>query len=442
MQQTEDRANAAAERAFALSALRAQPGNVAILHRLGQICRSEGQHGEAIRWFTRALAIAAGDSVLWQERALVYLAMRRPAEAVIDLDEALRCAGAAASADIWHDRACALMDLGDPAAAEADCLRAVAIDAGHPKAWTLLALARLTQGRMGSAWEAYEWRRAAAGLVTPSEVLHLPLWDGKTALAGRHILLSAEQGLGDVLQFCRYAPLVAARGGRVLLHLPGPLTRLLRGIEGVAGFLEDGAVLSAEVALQSPLMSLPRAFTTTLATIPASVPYLHPPAGLADSWAARLAAVPRPRVGIAWSGNPAHPRDAERSLPLAALLAAIPPGWSIVSLQTQTRAEDAAILSADLRVHAFAAEIADFADTAALVQQTSLVISADTSVAHLAGALGHPLWLLLPYAADWRWLRDRADSPWYPAARLLRQRRAGDWSVPLDELRHRFAALG
>jgi hypothetical protein len=244
-------------------------------------------------------------------------------------------------------------------------------------------------------------------------------------LSGKTILLYAEQGVGDCLQFARYAPLVARRGARVLLAVHRELKALLSNLAD-AVFAEGEPLPPFD--LRCPLLSLPLAFGTTLATIPDNVPYVHADAEQVARWQTRLGPSGSLRVGLAWSGNPAHKNDYRRSLAfdcLAPVLAL--PDVQFVSLQKKVRPADAERLRRSPLID-LAAELNDFADTAAVVASLDLVIAVDTAVAHLAGAMGKPTWVLLPFSPDWRWLLDRDNSPWYPTARLFRQPRIGDWA--------------
>jgi hypothetical protein len=262
--------------------------------------------------------------------------------------------------------------------------------------------------------------------------LAVPQWKGED-IAGKTILLHAEQGFGDTIQFVRYAPMVAARGAHVVLEVQAPLRRLMSNLPGMDRVIKHGDLLP-KFDLHCSLMSLPLAFNTEVDTIPGDVPYLSAPssaiAEARERFPSREEGTGSLRVGIVWSGNPEHRGDAQRSIHLSALepLAGIP-GVTLISVQKGTPAAQIREVSEELRSQIVDADAAlnDFADTAALVSTLDLVISVDTAVAHLAGALGVPVWLIVPYLADWRWLENREDSPWYPTARLFRQPTPGDW---------------
>ena len=261
------------------------------------------------------------------------------------------------------------------------------------------------------------------------------LWTGQENLGGRRILIHAEQGLGDTLQFVRYLPLLRERGADVYLEVQPALKSLLLAQAGANGVHARGEA-PPEFDFQFPLLSLPRAFATDLDTIPASTPYLAAPAEKVAKWAQALPVGGRPQVGLTWSGSSGHTNDRNRSIPLAdfkQLFHGLP--GSFFSLQKEVRNEDAAVLTALPEVANLAPDLADFTDTAAIIANLDLVITVDTSIVHLAGAMGKPTWLLLPFVPDWRWLFERKDSPWYPSLRLFRQPAAGDWKSVLAVVR-------
>ena len=255
-----------------------------------------------------------------------------------------------------------------------------------------------------------------------------------TGIADKTILLHSEQGFGDTIQFCRYVPLVAARGARVILEVEEPLQGLLTGLAGTARVMAKGDLLP-DFDLQCPLLSLPLAFGTQLETIPSAGAYLRAPDQALLKWGARLPSKRRPRIGIAWAGNAKHIRDRERSIDLRSLLPLLDVDATFVSLQKEVRAADTATLKESADIIHFGHELEDFSDTAALISHLDLVISVDTAIAHLAGALGKPVWILLTHVPDWRWLLDRDDSPWYPTARLFRQSETREWDSVIMRVR-------
>ncbi len=326
----------------------------------------------------------------------------------------------------------ALYELGHFPESIAQHRAALAVQPDSPAFRYNLSVALLANGELDEGWDAYE---ARLDLDLPSILSHevrAPRWNGEP-LAGRTILLYGEQGLGDTLQFVRYAPLVAERGGRVLLGVPQPLVRLLTGLPDVAEVLPAGVPVPP-FDVHCPLLSLPRVFGTTLDSIPAAIPYLAADPALIAAWRGRIHRNGGRNVGLVWAGNPRPDQpwaavvDRRRSMPLArfAPLAGIP-GVRYVSLQKGPPAEQLADPPPGLSILDPMGAIEDFADTAALLAHIDLIVTVDTSVAHLAGALGKPVWMLSRHDACWRWLRDRDDSPWYPTMRIYRQQRPGDW---------------
>jgi tetratricopeptide (TPR) repeat protein len=314
------------------------------------------------------------------------------------------------------------------------------IDPHNAPAHWGLGFASLLLGDYERGWTEWEWR-AKVSHGSYDRHFAQPQWRGTEPVAGKTVLLHAEYGYGDTLQFCRYAADVASRGAQVLLQVQRGLGDVLSGLAADARVLEDGEPLPA-FDFHCPLMSLPLALGLHKSEISTpQTPYLRAAPGRVARWRERTDALgsTAPRIGIVCSGNPAHRRDQQRSIALGQFLGALPDGMRAVCLQPDLREADAAALEADGRVSFPGRELANFADTAALIATLDLVITVDTSTAHLAGALGKPVWILLPYAPDWRWLLQREDSPWYPSARLFRQDRADDWSGPLERVRE---ALG
>ena len=339
----------------------------------------------------------------------------------------------------WSNLGAALRDQGRLAEAELACRAALELAPRSAAAHYNLALVLLTAGRYREGWAEHEWRWRTGTMKARD--FPCPPWRGE-ALAGRRILLHAEQGLGDTLQFVRYVPVIAAMGAEVVLEVQAPLKRLLAGISGVAAIHARGETLPC-CDYHAPLMSLPHRLGTEIATIPAR-PYLPRPEPVPPEPA--RAAADGLRVGLVWAGDPrpgeprAHFADRRRSLPLAAFapFAAIP-GIRFVSLQKGAAAAETP--PPGLELEAALAAARDFADTAAVVMGLDLVISVDTSVAHLAAGLGKPVWLLSRYDQCWRWLAGREDSPWYPTLRLHRQAAPGEWQPLIGRMTAALAAL-
>jgi hypothetical protein len=286
-------------------------------------------------------------------------------------------------------------------------------------------------GDFARGWPEHEWRLRCPGTSPPS--FPRPAWDG-APLDGRAILLYAEHGLGDALQFIRYAPLVQERGGRVIVTCRRTLARLLATCRRVEQVVAEGEDLPA-FDVYALFMALPGLFQTNLANLPAEVPYLTADPAAVAAWRRALGPAEEYQIGIAWQGNPEFGRDHHRSFrldqfePLAEL-----EGVRLYSLQVGVGREQLGEAADRFPVTDLGGRLGDFMDTAAVVTNLDLVIAPDTAVAHLAGALGVPVWLALPFACDWRWLADRDDSPWYPTMRLFRQQRWGDWDDVFERM--------
>jgi hypothetical protein len=294
-------------------------------------------------------------------------------------------------------------------------------------------------GELRKGFRKYEWRWLDKTNGIARRSCPQPLWMGGSDVTGRTIMLYGEQGLGDAIQFVRYAPLVASRGATVLLEVPKALVPLMQGLEGVSRVFGNGEELPV-TDFHCPLLSLPLALGTTMETIPASIPYLSANRAAAARWHSKLTMASGKLVGLCWRGNPAHKGDLDRSIGLEEMSSLMKlPNVRFVSLQKDVNDDDVAKMKG-MGIMDISSELNDFADTAAVVSILDLVISVDTSVVHLAGALGKPVWVLLPYVPDWRWLLKREDSPWYPTARLFRQPKARDWKVVVEKIRRKLAA--
>jgi tetratricopeptide (TPR) repeat protein len=302
---------------------------------------------------------------------------------------------------------------------------ALAIKPDHVDAHVNEALVRLALGDYATGWKKYAWRLHTANFSKGRKRPAQPLWLGQWDIAGKTILLHGEQGLGDTIEFARYVPLVAQRGARIVLAVQRPLTALMGTLKGASVVRGQGEPVPPFDGF-CPLPSLPLVFNTTLETIPADVPYLAAPADRLAKWRPVMDALAGPRVGLMWTRGPS-PHD-RRSLPLHLLLPLLElRGIQFVALQKELPDAEAALFQST-GVPSFLGErLHDLADTAAIIAMLDLVITIDTSIAHVAGAMGKPTWVVLPFSADWRWLRHRSDSPWYPTARLFRQPAPGDW---------------
>ncbi|HTK36754.1 MAG TPA: tetratricopeptide repeat-containing glycosyltransferase family protein [Caulobacteraceae bacterium] len=399
--------------------------------RHGDLMLRLGRYETSLAAYDRALALDPRLARAWSNRGLALLGLGRTTEAVESFDGAL--ALDPGFVDALVNRGIALRELNRLDASLASLGAALQAAPDNPAAACNLGVSQLLAGALEPGFRGHEQRWRLEPNRSALRTFAAPLWQGGEDLAGRTLLLHAEQGFGDTIQFCRYAALAAARGARVVLEAPPALKALMRSLDGVAELVGAGEPLP-DFDLHCPLMSLPHAFGTTLETIPTRASYLAAPPERSAAWAGVVADSPRPKVGLAWFGKPTHHNDRNRSIRLEPLLEALPSGLELFSLQDRARPEDEAALAAYPRIRRFEDRLTDFADTAALASQMDLVVSVDTSTAHLAAALGRPTWVLLPFSPDWRWLLDREDSPWYPTVRLFRQPAPGDWDSVLARL--------
>ena len=318
--------------------------------------------------------------------------------------------------------------------------RAIELAPNMPEGHFHLSMALLAQGDMSAGWEEYEWRWKTRLMIRERRNFAQPQWRGEPA-EGRTLLIHAEQGFGDTLQFCRYAPLAAARGLRVIMEVPKPLVRLLRGLPGVDQVVGHGDALP-RFDLQSPMVSLPRAIGTTIETIPGAVPYLYADDSEVAYWRRRLAfmSTERPRIGLVWAGSPANhsPAMAARRSIAPELLA---PLFEFHGLQFFSLQKYGPAAPGNFPLIDFMEEMEDFADTAAMVANLDLIISVDTAVAHLAAAIGKPVWLMNRFDSCWRWLSGRRDSPWYPTLRIYEQPKPGDWDFVVNKIAGDLSSL-
>jgi tetratricopeptide (TPR) repeat protein len=389
------------------------------------------QHGAALESYDRAIALRADYAQAWCNRGIALGDLGRHADALASHDRAISLD--AAYADAWNNRGNTLGYLRQHPAAVHSYDRAIALQPDDASAHLNRALCLLLIGDFEAGWAAHEWRWKNEAQQPFARNFAQPLWLGAESLQGKTILLHAEQGLGDTLQFCRYARQVSALGARVIMEVQPALVALLAGLEGVVQLVAHGSTLPA-FDCHCPLLSLPLAFGTDQANMPGNRAYLRVPAHKLAQWEQRLGPKVRTRVGLVWSGNAAHKNDGNRSLVLSELMAHLPQAFDYVSLQKEIRAVDRQTLEQHPQILRLDEEIQDFGDTAALCELVDVVISVDTSVAHLAGALGRPVWMALPLNPDWRWMLERSDSPWYGSVTLYRQHIAGQWGPVLDRM--------
>jgi len=417
-------------------ALRLRPGYPEAYDNMGNILFDQDRFPEAIDVIRKGIELKPSRATAHNNLAMALGAMGQ-------FDEAIRAAGMAVQLDPRYAEG--FNNLGNLLAEEgryapaSDALdRAIQLKPGLAEAHVNLSFIQLIHGDFERGWTEHEWREKGKLNYRPRQFAQ-PKWDGGE-LNGRTILLHAERGFGDTIQFARYAPLVAERGGRVVIRCPEKLRQLLEGLPGVAQLM--AGIDPGNFDCQCPMMSLPAVFRTRVETIPAPARYLQAPAQLAASWRSRIGNEAGLRVGLAWAGNPKHKRDRRRSISLEQLVPlSTATGVRFYSLQKGDSAKQAATPPHGMQLIDFSAELRNWADTAALIENLDLVISVDTAAAHLSAALGKPTWVLVPLVPDWRWMLNRDDSPWYPTMRLFRQTAPDDWNGPITQISRALAEL-
>lgn len=408
-------------------ALNLNDGDVATRTNRAVLLQQMGRRAESLAGYDRAVALDPLYVDAWFNRGTV-LYDNEDFEAALDSYEhavALK----PDFGDAYVNRGVTLQNMGQVYQGIESHKRAIRIDPSLPEAHYNLALALLTVGDYATGWREYEWRwQAVSGpIYREKRSFAQPLWIGNENITGKTIMLYGEQGLGDSLQFCRYVELVARLGARVILEVPSPLTTICATLPGVSQIIQYGGPLPS-FDYQCPLMSLPLAFSTTLETIPSASGYLRADADKVAVWRDRLGAATKPRIGLIWSGNRAPGTNHKRHFSLSSLLPHLSSDFDYYCLQKEVTAADHETLANTSWIFQFQDFLNDFSDTAALCDCMDLVISVDTSGAHMSCALGKKTWVLLANVADWRWLLEREDSPWYHKARLFRQVTPGGWN--------------
>lgn len=408
------------------------PGHVDGWVNLGNAWRSVAQDEAAAEAYRQALALMPGRADAHNNLASIALAAGRIDAALEHFDAAL--AREPGQVIFALGKASALKQQGRLDEALRCFDQAVAVAPQHVEAHTSRSLCLLLAGRLAEGFREYEWRWQAPDLADIRPDYRQPCWLGREDIRGKRLLVRWEQGFGDTIQFCRYVAQLNALGAQVILQLQAPLLPLMQGLRGQGVLLADHQP-PPDFDYYVPMLSLPLALGTTLASIPAVDRYISPNAERLAIWRERLGKQNGLRIGLAWSGRPQHKNDSQRSLLLAEFINALPDGAEYFVLQKDVRSIDVPVLSQKTSIRNPAADFSDFADTAAVCELMDLVISVDTSIAHLAGALGRPLFLILPFIPDWRWLLGHNETPWYPSARLFRQDERRDWLPVLQKIR-------
>ena len=370
----------------------------------------------------------------YSNRGIVLNKLQRFDEAMLSYNQAI--ALKPDYAESYANRASTLVDRKQFNEALVDCDYAIALDSNCAKSYWNKSWIKLSLGDYKLGWELYEWRWKSYQKEYVREFSQ-PLWLGDSSISGKMVLIYDEQGLGDVIQFCRYILMVKDLGARVIFEVPSSLVSLMSTLNDGVIIVEKGKTLPA-FDFQCPIMSLPLAFKTTIESIPVNLPYLF--SDPKKTWKKRLGIKTKKRIGLVCSGSTLNHNDIQRTISLHLFKPLLDLPFEFHLLQKEIRSDDKTFLSEHSQIQTHQENLIDFSDTAALIKEMDLVISVDTSVAHLAGALGCPVWILIAWKPDWRWLLDRTDSPWYPTATLFRQPEMGDWDGVIGNICQRLSS--
>jgi len=404
----------------------------------GNALQELGRFNEALQNYEQAIRLQPDYAEAHNNKGAVLEKLERFDEALQSYDEAIRLQPDYAEAHF--NKAIALQEFGRFDEAQQSYAQAIRLRPDYADAYLNMSILKLRMGDFEAGWKLYEWRWRGDAQKGLQRIYPQPLWLGEEPIAGKTIFVYAEQGLGDAIQMCRYLPMIEKLGARIIFETPASLIPLLSTLDCDCTLVERGQQ-PPPFDVYCPIMSLPLAFKTTLQSIPSEVPYLHADPHKRATWKQRLGEKGRLRAGLVWSGSTIHTNDRNRSVSLGVFNSLLELPVEFHSLQKEYREQDSILLGGLAKLKDHQQELADFADTAALISEMDLVISVDTSVAHLAGALGKEVWILLPFTADYRWLLDRMDSPWYPTATLFRQPARGDWVGVIDQVRERLEGM-
>ena len=404
----------------------------------GSVLKELKRLEEAIASYDAALVLDPIYVNAYANRGLALQELSRFEEALSSYDQVI--AIDANHADAYSYRGIVLKNLKRYDEALISYEQSISINPNYEDAYWNKSLQHILQGDYLEGWKLYEWRWTKEEFTSQIKNFPQPLWLGEPSLVDKTILIYPEQGLGDYIQFIRYAPLLEDLGAKVILEVPTPFMPVVSTLQGQFILIEKGKALP-DFDYHCPVMSLPHAFKTTVDTIPNQVPYFSVNQTKKQTWQARLGQKKQRRVGFVCSGNSGHKNDHNRSISLQSLQSLFDLPVEFHCLQKEIREDDAGFIQSQINIRTHSEFLHDFSDTAALIDAMNLVISVDTSVAHLAGALGKETWILLPYVPDYRWMLEREDSPWYPTATLFRQSVMGEWGSVIDDISHLLKSM-
>ena len=417
----------------------ADPSDLSVLKDRGSALLFAERESDALECFDRGLELKPDDMYFLFKKGTALAKLNRFDEALACFDRTLEVD--ASNVDALNGRGNALASLTRAAEAIASYNKAIELEPETAESHWNRSLTLLQVGNFAEGWAEYEWRWKTKNFTTKPRDFGKPLWLGDTSVEGKVVFIHAEQGFGDSIQFARYIPMVAALGAKVIVEVQAPLKRLFSTINGVSEIISFGEELPA-FDMHCPMLSLPLAFKTDLGTIPADVPYVSPDPGDIETFRELLPRSGKKLVGIAWAGRSTFGGDRSRSIGLQGIVPLMNmEGCHFIGIQKDLRDGDQELMATLPNLTWVGDKLSDFSSTAALMSVLDLVISSDTSVVHLAGALAKPTWVLLEHKPDWRWLLERNDSPWYPATRLFRQAALGDWESVVTSARDALHGL-
>ena len=409
------------------------PQQVEILTTLGIVLLQQGRSEAGLQQLKKSISINPNQPSALYNMAVELQKLNRLDEALACYNQTLKLNPQDINALI--NRGNTLKDLKQYKAAIASFESALALQQNIPSAHWNKSLTHILLGEYEQGWKEYEWGWQCGERGEPRKYTK-PTWLGQEPIAGKTLLINPEQGFGDLIQFSRYVPMLEKLGAKVILEAPASLVELMASLSPTVNVIKEGEALPT-FDVVCPVMSLPLALKTTTEAIPANIPYLSVSDAKKQFWQDKLGTKTKPRIGIVWSGSMTNEIDnnlcARRNIPLEQLKPLFELPLEFHVLQKDIRPEDQQILETLTQLHQHQAELKDFTDTAALIQEMDIVISVCTSVAHLSGALGHNTWVLLPYSADYRWMTNEKDSPWYPSVELFRSEKIGDWSEVVQQ---------
>ena len=413
------------------SALQIKPDDAATLNNYGVILTEVNRTNDSYKVLDKATNIKPDYAEAFSNKGNTLKLLERYDAAVKAYSKAIQLKPNYAEA--YNNRGVIYKELNKMDLALKDLKKAISLKPDYPEANSTLGVTLLLTGDFSKGWEQYEWRWKDLSDPSVIRTFKQPLWDGKKSLKGKSILLYSEQGLGDTIQFSRYILLIKALGAKVILETHKELVNIVGSIDSDITIILMGQTLP-DFDFQCPLLSLPLKFGTGLKNIPSPTRYVWTDTKLASKWKKKLDAQQKPLIGLAWEGNPLHKNDHNRSILLAELIPHLPTQYRYIGLQKDIRKTNLDTLKKNTLINNLVDNNATLDDTAAIIENLDIVISVDTSIAHLSAAMGKPTWVVLPLVPDWRWLLNRSSSPWYKSIKLFRQRKRGNWEEVFKEL--------